>query len=83
MEAFCRFDLRMSEEEYRRAPLQLVLAMFKRWSADQRRFRTLLYAITGDETLKDEESKPKSFGAFVNQQLIAAGKQPVAFKPKA
>lgn len=82
MHAFCRYDLRMSEDEYRTAPLQLVLAMFKRWTAEQRKYRTLLYAITGDKSLIEEEAKPKDFGSFVNQQLIAAGKQPVPFKPR-
>jgi len=69
----------MSAEEYREAPLALVLAMVHRYQQDQRRFRTLLYAITGDESLK-EQAKPKNFAEFVNQQMLVANKQPVIFK---
>lgn len=80
MEAFCRYDLRMSAEEYQKAPYALVLAMVHRYLQDQRRYRMLMYAITGDESLKEETAKPKNLAEFVNQQMLVANKQPVIFK---
>lgn len=78
----------MTPEECETLTLGGVLALYTRWKArrkyEQRNLRQLLYALTGDKKILQEDApKTAHLLDFVNRQLMTAGKQPIHAKPRA